>query len=90
MKVGDHVQNVNRTDTVSPGPTVGNDAAEAAGCRPPMKSAARCAWLAAVKIARLSANHEPRHGRYYRGTIVVSFLAAPGRVERYLDGERMI
>jgi hypothetical protein len=55
-----------------------------------MKSAARCAWLAAVKIARLSANHEPRHGRYYRGTIVVSFLAAPGRVERYLDGERMI
>jgi len=25
------------------------------GCRPLMKSAARCAWLAAVKIARLSA-----------------------------------
>jgi hypothetical protein len=29
--------------------------AAGAGCRPLMKSAARCAWLAAVKIARWSA-----------------------------------
>ena len=38
-----------------PDATVGRQRAEAVGCRPLMKSAARCAGLAAVTIARLSA-----------------------------------
>ena len=49
MRVCDHIQNVNRTDTVSPGCHSPCEPAEAAGCRLLMKSTDRCAWLAATQ-----------------------------------------